>query len=68
MAGNKITAVRRSDNVMCEWQATGAVTVSADGKSKSFNGHRVKPPPAETTDGAMTIQEDALVDQKVEAT
>jgi hypothetical protein len=67
MAGNKITVTDLNGTVRV-YQSTGAVTVSADGKTKIFNGHRVSPGTAETTDKSMTIFEDKIIDQSVEAT
>jgi hypothetical protein len=67
MAGNKVT-VTDLNGVLRVYQATGAVAVSADGKTKTFSGHRVSPGTPETTDGAITIFEDKIIDQKVEAT
>lgn len=65
MAGNKITVTDQNGTVRV-YQATGAVSVSADGKTKSFTGHRVSPGTPETTEGSMTIFEDKIIDQKVE--
>lgn len=67
MAGNKIT-ITDLNGTQRVYQATGAVSISADGKTKSFTGHRVSPGTPETTDGNMTINEDKVIDQKVEPT
>jgi len=66
MAGNKITIIDLNGTVRT-YTSTGAVSVSADGKTKTFNGRRTGTNPAETTDKAMTIFEDKVIDQSVEA-